>query len=402
MLKQLNGNFTVRFLLSNNQPGSMTRITADTASTFARKGIRTVILFPAVDWWDYRLFALRWLKGRRRWKTLLKMAVDFSVGLFFRRKWCGFKYYAVDSHVGTTRYFLRPSASTWKENEMTVVHPPYLIPHLLRTLDHLNVPIVSALHMNLEKALKNPDPMTAAWYEHWVARERLVSVPRYTTSRTAKEAAERLGIPVRRIIHDGSLDLDLFHPARGPAERNGAPVVTLYCDTHPQKGQAVGAQAFRMLKGRHPNVRLCSIGKVIPEFASLFDHSYGFLHGTELVKAIQASDIFVYPSLYDGFPAPPLQAMACGAALVTTAVEGVNEYAVHEENALLCLPGDAEAIKNQVLRLIQDRELLRKLKTHGPETAQRYSVEQSAQQLLDFLREVHREMPFRLNNGVVV
>jgi len=382
--------FSVRFILSNNLPGSATRFTADTATVFARLGVPTTVLFPAVDWWDFRLFSISRTKFPGKWKLILKLASEMVANVPFRRKWCGFKYHPVDPKVRAARYLLTPSALDWRENEVTVVHPPYLIPHLLRTIPRPGIKLVSVLHMNLEKAMQSPHPETAAWFTHWVARDHFISVPRYTTSEAAKRAAERLGIQVRKVIYDGSVDLNLFRTASSK-RREGPLVITLYCDPTPQKGQAVGVEVFKKLKSVASDIRLCSLGHVMKEHASVFDHNYGYLHGEALVNAFQNSDIFVYPSFFDGFPAPPLQAMACGAALVTTAVEGVTEYGEHEHNCLLCDPGDVEGIQDQVLRLIQNRELREALQLNGPKTAERFSVESSARQLLEFLREVHEE-----------
>jgi len=252
--------------------------------------------------------------------------------------------------------------------------------------------MVSALHMNLEKALASPSAEAAAWYRNWVARERYLQIPRYTTSQASREAAQRLGIPVRRIIYDGSLDLDLFHPDPTAKERKKVAVL-LYCDRNLQKGQAVGIRALEGLKASFPQVQFYSVGNVYPRYANFFDQNHGFLHQEQLVKVLQETDIFVYPSLYDGFPAPPLQALACGAALVSTAVEGVREYVVPGENGLLCEPGDPISLRNQVIRLIQDSDLRRKLQQNGPQTAQAFSIEKSTEQLLEFLEEVYAESP---------
>jgi len=387
-----NISFSVRFLLCNNQPGAMTRIVADVASTLVRWGIPVTVLFPAVDWWDFRLFSIRRMRPSQRWKSRLKLTAEFLWRIPFKRRWCGFKYHAVDPRVQAIRHWISPTNLAWNTGEVTVVHPPYLIPHLLRTLPDPKIKIVSALHMNLEKAMESSHPETAAWFRHWVARERLVSVPRYTTSQAARQAAERLGISVQKVIYDGSVDLALFRPSPS-GTRSGQLVISLYCDRNAQKGQREGVRAFRKLKAALPNVRLCSIGHVLPENVATFDRNYGFLHREALVDALQGSDIFVYPSLFDGFPAPPLQAMACATALVTTAVEGVEEYALHEQNAMVCAPGDVDQMFEQILRLAKDPQLRERLQANGPKTAEAFSLERGCQQLLDFLCEVHEEQP---------
>jgi len=249
--------------------------------------------------------------------------------------------------------------------------------------------MVSGLHMNLEQAVQSPSDLVAAWYRHWVARERLICVPRFTSSLQAKEAAERLGIRVRRVIPDGT-DLRLFRPPENRLARK-KPVVTLYCVHHPQKGQADGLEVLRQIKASIPDVQLHALGELFPGNETLFDRCHGYLHGEAYAEAVRESDIFIYSSRYDGFPAPPLQAMASGCALVVTAVAGVTDYAVSGQNALVVQPGDTAGLTEAVKRLIGDAGLRERLKSGGVETAQRYDVRTTARQLLEFLQEIYEE-----------
>lgn len=387
--RKVHPSFSVRFLLSTNLSSSVTRITADTANAFVKRGIPATVMFPAVDWLDYKLFLISRGGFFNRSKEILRLGLEILTHIPFRRRWCGFKFHEVDPRVRGERFLLIPSAVNWPKGEVVVVHPPYLLPHLLRTIPDGGIKLVVAVHVNLQKAMSSPSPPVSAWYRHWVAQERLVSVVRYTTSEDSRKAAEELGIPIREVIPNG-IDLSLFQPARPPA--TGSPlVVSLYCDPHPQKGRAAGVEALKRLKSRSGLIRLCSIGRVTAEQSRIFDHNYGYLHGQTYAKALQESDIFVYPSLYDGFPAPPLQAMACGAALVTTSVEGVTQYAVDEENCLLSTPGDSQMMSVQILRLTQDQVLRERLRANGVKTAQGYSIERSAALLLEFLQEVYSE-----------
>lgn len=375
---------TVRFLMSNNRPGSVTRIVADTASVFARRGITTVVHYPAVDWWDYRVFTLSRLTLAKKATGWARLIADLLMGCLARSAWCGFRLHSVDSRVNAVRYAVAPSARGWNEDDVAVVHPPYLLPSLLKTIPNSRIKVVTALHVNLEKALQSPVPETAAWYAHWVAFNRLLSVPTVVTSQEAEEAARRLGIRVDKLIY-GGIDLALFRPAKNAAEK--PLTVTLYCDPNPQKGRDAGVEALRSIKKRFPGVRISSLGTVAPEQARDFDRNYGYLHGEEYARALRESDIFVYPSLYDGFPAPPLQAMASGAALVTTAVDGVGAYAEDGINCLLCRPGDIEELAGQVARLIQDAALREKLRRNGPPAAERFGIERSAADWLEFLED---------------
>ncbi len=381
--------FSVQFLLSHNLPGSVTRLTADAATALAQRGIATTVLFPAVDWWDYQVFSLVRMPWPGRCKHVAWLVWQVLMGALFRRPWCGFKHHAVHPAVRTKRFLLTPSARAWRDDSITVVHPPYLMPHLLRTLPRPTIAMVGAVHINLEEAMHSDVPEVAAWYRHRVASERLLSMPCYAVGEEARQAAERLGISVRTVIYNG-VDLRLVHPA-GPARPEGPLVITLYCDTNAQKGTDVGIAALQAIKTEAPDVRLCSVGHLADKWSHLFDRNYGYLHGETYAEALRSSDIFIYPSRYDGFGVPAMEAMASGAALVTTAVGGVKEYAVHGENALVCEPGNAAALREQVLRLVRDRALRDRLRTNGLQTASSFSVEHNAEQLLAFLREVYEE-----------
>jgi len=144
----------------------------------------------------------------------------------------------------------------------------------------------------------------------------------------------------------------------------------------------------------HKPLRFCSLGYVLPEHAALFDYNYGFLHGEAYVQALQQTDIFVYPSLYDGCPSPPLEALACGCATVTTMVGIVSQYAVDGENCLLCQPGDATELAQAVLRLLTDTALRERLYRSGPRTAEAFGIHRVTSQLLEFLVDLQQEQEY--------
>lgn len=381
--------FHVRFLLATNLPVSITRLTADTAKQFAAWGVPTTVMFPVVDWWQFRILRLRGQTPLRRCKGALRLGLDVLGNLAFRRRWCGYRAYEVGPQVRSERFWNSPSSWLGRD-EIAVVPHTYLLSGWLSRWRDAQPRMVGAIHINLEKAMQNPHEEGAAWYRHWVDLERRFPIPRYATSEGSRKASERLGIPIRKVIHSG-IDLKLFHSLPAPVNGKRPLVATLYCADNPQKGRDVGVEVFRRLRRSVSGIELRSVGPVPPDQADAFDLNLGFLQGQAYAKALQESDLFVYPSRFDGFPVPPLEAMACGAAVATTAVEGVVEYAVHEENCLLAEPGNVGSLSRQVLRLVKDPALLEKLRVRGPETARAFSAERSARELLEFLREVHEE-----------
>ena len=99
--------------------------------------------------------------------------------------------------------------------------------------------------------------------------------------------------------------------------------------------------------------------------------------------------LFVFPSLYEGFGMPPLEAMACGAPVVCSNASSLPE--VVGDAALLVDPIDVEAMAAAMTRVIEDGSLCEDLRRRGALRVKAYSWEQSARDLLQVYQDVVRE-----------
>jgi len=92
-----------------------------------------------------------------------------------------------------------------------------------------------------------------------------------------------------------------------------------------------------------------------------------------LIEMYNEADLLLYLSKFEGFGYPPLEAMACGAAVLTTSCL---EYAKHMENAFV-LPLDccADDVVEAVSRVVKNKDLFEKLVENGLETAQQFDFE---------------------------
>lgn len=94
--------------------------------------------------------------------------------------------------------------------------------------------------------------------------------------------------------------------------------------------------------------------------------------GPALAELYNHARIFLVPSEYEGYGMPGAEAMACGAALVSTRNGGVDAYAAHEYSALLCPVRDPVALAEAILRLLSDDNLRQRVARNGAsETSKR-------------------------------
>ncbi|HYC60295.1 MAG TPA: glycosyltransferase family 1 protein [Thermoanaerobaculia bacterium] len=110
----------------------------------------------------------------------------------------------------------------------------------------------------------------------------------------------------------------------------------------------------------------------------------GYVTRKQLRELYRGARVFVYPSRYEGFGIPPLEAMACGAAVIATRTGAIPEFG--EGAALLIAPGDRGALRAALVRVLGDRALRDELRARGPERAKLWTWDRSARVMMELLR----------------
>ncbi len=111
----------------------------------------------------------------------------------------------------------------------------------------------------------------------------------------------------------------------------------------------------------------------------------GYVSDADLPKLYRQATAFVYPSLFEGFGLPPVEAMACGTPVVTSNVSSLPE--VTGGAALLVDPLDQGSIESALLTITQDQSLRKRLREQGIEQAKKFTWQAAAEKTLQLYQE---------------
>ena len=109
-----------------------------------------------------------------------------------------------------------------------------------------------------------------------------------------------------------------------------------------------------------------------------------------LANLMNRSSIFVTTSRIEGTPFPPLEAMSCGCAVVSTDSVGIRSYLIDGHNGLLADVGSNGAITEAIFKLLSDRNLRVGIALNGRKTALNYSYENMYNAFLKALAELQQ------------
>ncbi len=227
--------------------------------------------------------------------------------------------------------------------------------------------------------------------------ERIIAV----SHSTACDLAERLGVTSRvRVIHNG-IGAE-FRP-RTAAEVAAArrqygldkPYILFLGTLEPRKNVVTLLRAFRAVRARH-DVQLALAGRRGWLYQPIFDEieRLGLGRDVRIIDNARAdrfpalysgASAFAYPSLYEGFGLPPLEAMACGTPTAVADTSSLPE--VVGDAALLHPPTDHLALAEALLRLLEDETLRADLRRRGLARATRFTWQEAARQTLDVYKE---------------
>ncbi len=186
------------------------------------------------------------------------------------------------------------------------------------------------------------------------------------------------------------MDLGQFYPRALP--HGSHPVILAMARPGtPRRGFPATIAALAQVKQARPEVDIVLFGDRFLDRQAIpfpFRNEGLVIRQQRLAELYSEADIFLDGSEFQGFGRCALEAMACGAASVLTDLGGVQEYARHEENALLVPPGQPDAMAAAIERLLDEPALRQRLVTAGFATAARFGHRQEAQATLAWIERI--------------
>jgi len=200
------------------------------------------------------------------------------------------------------------------------------------------------------------------------------------------------------VIHHG-ID-SVFHPRNPEVCRRelGLPCnrpIVLHVGTEaPRKNPRTLLEAIKKVRQALPNILLIRIGGKRPETRSWVSELsltenvayYGNLEENQLAKYYNAADLFFFPSLYEGYGMPVLEAMKSGCPVVAADATSIPE--VTGNAAILHPPRDIEGFALTILRLLNDSTARSDLSARGMKRATDFTWERAAERTLNVYKKL--------------
>lgn len=182
------------------------------------------------------------------------------------------------------------------------------------------------------------------------------------------------------------------------------PYLAYIGNLHPRKNLATLVEAYNLLRRRGLRHKLAVIGggglgrlnsieyqklsRRVADLGLWEDVVFtGYVPDERLRSLLVQADMLVFPSIYEGFGLPPLEAMACGVPVITSRRASLPEV-VGDAALLLDDPLDAEEIADKVEKLLGDRSLRSRLVEKGREQARRFTWKKAAREVREIYSRV--------------
>lgn len=284
----------------------------------------------------------------------------------------------------------------WSRLRVTsdIAHPTYHYRLSGQSMAFSPEPVVFTVHDMIPELfpdLLGPAPAEIAARRQAIEAARAIICVSEHTRADLLKVYPRMEEKTRVIYHAAELPV----PDKTALAYSGPPFFLYVGARHAYKGFDTLLQAFAKISASAPEVMFQLTGPPLQErekrriadlgLSGRVEHA-GYASDVELARLYSQSIALVYPSLYEGFGLPVLEAMACGTAVIASNVSSIPEIAGGA--GLLCATGSVEEFADAMLSIHRDSSLRQRCIETGLRRASDFSWDQTVSRTVDVYRSV--------------
>ena len=220
--------------------------------------------------------------------------------------------------------------------------------------------------------------------ETWTKKTYTLKLNKIVISTWINNCLKRdLGIGPFPIVYNG-LDTDIYHSVA--VDQNDQEIGFLMLNhILPKKGIEKGLSVYEEVKKIYPNIKLRMFGicdgAMLPSYVEYYKNP----SKKQIIELYSKTNIFIFPSMEEGWGLTPLEAMACGCIVVGTNTGFVLDLGVHKKNMMISEPGDIVGMVKNIIELIENKQLQIEIKKNAQQTVEQLDWNRSADKFLNLL-----------------
>ena len=209
----------------------------------------------------------------------------------------------------------------------------------------------------------------------------------YTVSRYSADKLREIYGRDASVMYN-ALEDSIFFPRKEQREREETSITIVGSEDFKFKNIGEVLEVIRELKQKYP-IKLNWITQTKPKVNEQ-EGKEAIINPKQRVigDVLRDTDIYICNSEYESFGLPTLEAMTCGAAVITTDTGGMRDFVVDGENALVINHHDKEDMKSKIENLINDRDLMNRIAHNGMVTASKFNWDNTIMQMEKYFREL--------------